>query len=373
MPISLRTFFCVLMLLATACEKLRAVDQPLKVGIIGVTHDHVHWILSRPASSDLKIVGIVESNRELAERYLKRHNLSPELIYSSMEEFTKRQTPDAVLAFGSIREHLEVVKFFAPRGVHIMVEKPLALNLDHAKQMETLAKKNHVQLLTNYETSWYATNHRAFEMVHQDKSIGDLRKIVVHDGHAGPKEIEVSSEFIEWLIDPNENGGGAITDFGCYGINLITWLKQGQRPTSVTAVTQQIKKEIYPLVDDEATIVLTYPKTQGIIQASWNWPISRKDMELYGEKGWIYCKNSNLLEWQLKQGTPVKTAKLPGRTAPLNDPFAYLASIINGAVVPEPYSLSSLENNMLVMEILDAARRSADTGQKIILNERLVP
>jgi hypothetical protein len=51
-------------------------------------------------------------------------------------------------------------------------------------------------------------------------------------------------------------------------------------PLTVTAVTQQIKPEIYPRVDDEATIILTYLHAQGILQASWNWPFDRKDMEV---------------------------------------------------------------------------------------------
>ena len=55
----------------------------------------------------------------------------------------------------------------------------------------------------------------------------------------------------------------------------------------MTAVTQQIKPEIYPRVDDEATIILTYPKAQAIVQASWNWPFDRKDMEVYGQTGYV--------------------------------------------------------------------------------------
>ncbi len=75
--------------------------------------------------------------------------------------------------------------------------------------------------------------------------IGDIRKIVVHDGHNGPKEINVQPEFLNWLVDPKLNGGGALFDFGCYGADLATWLMDGQRPLSVTAVTQQLKPEIY--------------------------------------------------------------------------------------------------------------------------------
>ena len=122
-----------------------------------------------------------------------------------------------------------------------------------------------------------ASNRAAYDLVH-GHALGDVRKVVVHDGHSGPKEIGVGPEFLSWLTDPKLNGGGALFDFGCYGADLMTWLMDGQRPETVTAVTQQIKPEIYPRVDDEATIILTYPKAQAILQASWNWPFDRKDM-----------------------------------------------------------------------------------------------
>ena len=149
--------------------------------------------------------------------------------------------------------------------------------------------------MVNYETTWYPANHEAYSLVHEKNAIGALRKIVVHDGHSGPKEIGCLAAFLEWLTDPVLNGGGALTDFGCYGADLITWLMKGQRPTSVFAVTQQIKPRIYPQVDDEATIVLTYPEAQAIIQASWNWPFNRKDMEIYGQTGFVLVPQNNLL------------------------------------------------------------------------------
>src|SRR5690606_40596134 len=104
-------------------------------------------------------------------------------------------------AFGTIYEHLNVVKVCAPKGIHVMVEKPLAVSLDHARKMEALAKKYNIHLLTNYETTWYASNHKARELLNEG-AIGDIRKVVVRDGHKGPKQIGVNNEFLNWLTDP---------------------------------------------------------------------------------------------------------------------------------------------------------------------------
>ena len=341
------------------------VAGPLKVGVIGLTHTHVHWILGRPDRGDIEIVGIVEPNRDLAERYLKQHKIPLSLHFDSVESMLAKVKPDGVTAFNSIYEHLEVVRTFAPLGIHVLVEKPMAVNAAHAREMVMLARQHGIHLLTNYETTWYATNHRIYEMLHHSDDLGALRKVVVHDGHRGPEEIGVNQEFLDWLTDPVMNGGGAVTDFGCYGVNLINWLTKGRRPETVTAVTQQIKPDKYPKVDDEATIILSYPDMQGIIQASWNWPISRKDIEVYGRKGQVIAKNRHELEFRLSDDDPVEARTLEEREDPLDDPFAYFAAVINGDIKLKPHDLSAPENNLLVNEILDAAIRSAKTGMTV--------
>ena len=343
------------------------VDKaPLKVGVVGLTHTHVHWILGRPDRGDIKIVGIVEPNKELAKRYAAQHGYSMDIVYDTMDKMIKATKPEAVTAFGTIYDHLAVVEKCAPLGIHVMVEKPLAVSMEHAIKMKTLAEKHNIHLLTNYETTWYATNHKAYQMV-QNGDIDNLRKVVVHDGHKGPIELGINQEFLDWLTDPVANGGGALPDFGCYGANLIVWLNKGEKPESVFAMTQTIKPDLYPKVDDEATILLKYPKMQGIIQASWNWPIARKDMEVYGKKGYIFSDNRSKLRYRLNENEEEVTLNLEERKAPLDDPFALLAAVVKNEIKLPPYDLSSLENNMIVVEILDAAKKSAQTGKVIPL------
>ena len=151
--------------------------------------------------------------------------------------------------------------------------------------MIDLAEDAGILLLTNFETSWYASVRNARRIVETDGLT--IRRAVFRHGHKGPIEIGCSSEFLAWLTDPEQNGGGAITDFGCYGAVLMTWLMDGARPTSVHAVTQQLKPGLYPDVDDDATIVLTYPGATAVIQASWAWTHDNKAMDLHTESGSI--------------------------------------------------------------------------------------
>jgi predicted dehydrogenase len=335
-------------------------EEPVRVGVVGLVHTHVHWILGREARGDIEIVGIVEPNRDLAERYAKQHGYSMDIVFDTIDEMIAAKNPEAVTAFNTIYGHLEVVEKCAPLGIHVMVEKPLAVNLEHARKMEALAREHGIYLLTNYETTWYQTNHYINQLV-QKGEMGIVRKIVVHDGHQGPEEIGVNKEFLDWLIDPKWNGAGALTDFGCYGANLVTWLLQGQRPDKVVAVTQQMKPDKYPLVEDEATIVLTYPGTQAIIQASWNWTFSRKDMEVYGTDGLAIAVDGARLQLRSKESDPLREMEVSPLPVTRNDPFAFLAGVIRGTIEMEPYDPSSLENNMIVMEILEEAR--VNSGQ----------
>jgi predicted dehydrogenase len=343
--------------------------KPLRVGIIGLVHTHVHGILGREKIGDIQIVGIVEPNSKLAEAYSKQYGFSMAIVFNTIEEMVSKTKTEAVFAFNTIYDHLKTVEYCAPRGIHVMVEKPLAVSLAHAEKMLALAKKYNIYLLTNYETSWYGSNKAAWEIINDENEIGGIRKIVFRTGHPGPIEIGCPPEFLEWLTDPALNGGGALTDFGCYGANLCTWLMKGELPVSVTAITQQIKLELYPKVEDEATIILTYNKAQVIIQASWNWPYGWKSMEVYGKEGYVFCldrENMLLMRNGKIQKDTVKAALMPEGS---RDPFMYFANVIRGKIKMSTYDLSAPANNEIVMKILEAAKYSAKTGRTVLWKE----
>ena len=341
---------------------------PVTYAIVGLAHDHAYGFIPRARNRpELQLAGIVEPNPDLAAHYARVLNLPTNLFSSSLEALLARTNIQAVATFSSTFQHRQVVEMCASRGIHVMMEKPLAVSLADARAMAAAAKKGGIQVLVNYETSWYLGNQNAYTIIHDQHAIGDIRKIVIRDGHRGPKEIGCSQAFLEWLTDPVLNGGGALTDFGCYGADLITWLMEGQRPLAVFAVTQQIKPEAYPKVEDEATIVLTYPHAQGIIQASWNWPFDRKDMEVYGRTGYVLVPQKDTLRVR-KAGAEESELKLfpPPVPGPATDEIAYLAAVVRGEI--QPSGLSSLEVNLVVTEILEAAKQSAQTGKRVELS-----
>jgi predicted dehydrogenase len=341
-------------------------SQRTRIAVAGLDHDHVFWIFRKLERPDVEFVGFYDSNIELAKRYASRFGLAPNLMFNDLNTMLDTVQPQGVVAFSSIFHHLEAVEICAPRGIHVMVEKPLAVSMEHARKMEALTKQHGIHLLTNYETTWYPTNHEVHRMV-QAGQLGTIRKVHVRDGHHGPVEIGCTPEFLAWLTDPVLNGGGAVIDFGCYGANLATWLMNNQRPQSVTGILQTHKPDVYPKVDDDTTIILTYPGTQVVIQGSWNWTVGRKDMEVYGQTGYTHAVNRTTLTYRLSRTEPEQTVTLDERPAPHNDPFSYFAAVIRGEIVMDEYDLYGLPNNMIAVEILDAARESAKTGQRITL------
>jgi predicted dehydrogenase len=345
-------------------------DEPLRVVIAGMVHGHVDGFLAQVVKrKDVEIAGVAEPDRALFDQYAKKYGLNVKLYHASLQEALAEAKPEAVLIYTNTFEHRKTVEICTQysqqhglKPLTVMMEKPLAVSAEDAHAMVNAATTAHLTVLVNYFTLWEPSRRGAYDVA-KGGEIGEVRKVVTHDGHRGPKEIGVGPEFLGWLTDPKLNGGGALYDFGCYGADFMTWLMKGERPLTVTAVTQAINPDVYPKVDDEATIVLTYPKAQAIVQASWNWPFGRSDVEIYGKTGTVVTRGRDELELRLpgeKQTKEVKAKPLP---EPFDDEITYLRAVVFDGLKPD--GPGSLEMNVLVAEILDAARESAKTGKTI--------
>jgi predicted dehydrogenase len=355
----------LLLLLSAGPSSAQSAAEPLRLGMAGLVHGHASGFLTRNLKRpDFRLVGVAEPDQAVVSTYQQRFDLDRAILFTDVEQMLDRARPQAVVVFSSTFDHLRIVEACAARGIPVMMEKPLAVGMEHARAMERASRKAGIPVMVNYETTWYASNRAAWHLVKEQRALGEIRKIVVHDGHPGPKAINVQPEFFAWLTNPVKNGGGALFDFGCYGANLMTWLMDGRRPIAVTAVTQRFQPDVYRDVDDEATILVEYPSAQGIVQASWNWPFDRKDMEIYGRSGYVFALRGDGLRVRLpgRQEEQSQAAPIP---APENDFLDYLAAVVRKEIAPG--GLSSLENNMVVTEILDAARRSAASGRREVL------
>jgi glucose-fructose oxidoreductase len=341
---------------------------PLRVVIVGLVHGHAEGFLSSAVKrKDIEIVGVEEPDRALFDQYAKKYGLDMKLYHADLQEMLGSTKPQAVLIYTNTFDHRKVVEICAgwstaAKPLTVMMEKPLAVSAADAHAMAKAAEAAKMTVLVNYFTTWEPSRHSAYEMA-KSGAIGNVWKVVAHDGHSGPKEIGVGPEFLSWLTDPKLNGGGALYDFGCYGVDFITWLMGSEKPLTVSAVTLQIKPDVYPKVDDDATIVLTYPKATGIVQGSWNWPFGRSDVEIYGKTGMVKIVNRDTIQVRKQGDKAAEEEKAKGLVPPMDDELTYLRAVVGGELKPD--GPGSLDVNVVVAEILDAARESAKSGKVV--------
>ena len=336
---------------------------PTRLAVVGLDHDHV-WSLLKDIAGEpsAELVAIAETDAALASRAQKEVPGSVK-FYADYVAMLDEAKPEAVIVTTSNDRHLEILRQCAKRHIHYSTEKPMATNAADAREMERLAQEAKIKLMVNYWNAWVPPSHEIFHRVRAGE-VGPIQKITVQYGHRGPKEIGVSRQFASWLYDPVKNGGGAIMDFGCYGAELSLWLKG--RPTRVYATTRKVKVEQNNKVDDDATIVLDYPDATTIIEASWDWPYNKDQVEVFGPKGSLLARHSTLLFRSADargpnvppDGESVALNPLPKETS---NPISYFVDCIrNNKPIEDPVSA---QLNVQVMEVLDAARESARTGK----------
>jgi predicted dehydrogenase len=111
---------------------------------------------------------------------------------------------------------------------------------------------------------------------------------------------------------------------------------------------------------------LTYPHAQAVIQASWNWPFSRKDMEVYGANGYAITVGPDKVRLRHEHERDEQLTTAAPLSATESNSLSYLAAVLSGKLEPKG-DLTALDTNVIVMQILDAARESAHTGRTVRL------
>ncbi len=343
---------------------LPAAAQEYKIAVVSMLHAHVSGHLGEMLQNrNARFVGVAENHPQLVAR-AKRLGVPDNLIFSDWRQMIDQTKPDVVWAFTPSNEHVDVVRYCAPRGIHVMMEKPLAATYRQALEMQALANKYHTLVMTNYGSTWQASNYAVKAAVDAGE-IGPVWRLHGIMGHGGPGDPKTSL-FVAWLADPVQNGGGALIDFGCYLVNWSLWLKG--MPENVYASANHLKPEMYPKVDDNATIVLNYKDGVAILEASWDLPpAERLGNEVYGMKGSIV--GGTIQKGVRRAGARRQTSGEPLPVTPLPperaDPVAYIVDRIRHK---QPLDgPSALDLNVQVQEVLEAAKISIRTGKAVPL------
>ena len=240
------------------------MTSPLRIGVLGLTHDHVWDHLPDVCSnSDTRLVAVADPHQALLGRAEAEFHCRP---FSNPETMLDSEELDAVYIYSDNAAGPELTEMATSRGLHVLIEKPMAADLAGADRMLATADEAGVRLLVNWPFAWWPQMQLALELARQG-AIGDIWQVRYRAAHAGPRELGCSEYFCEWLYDPKRNGpGGAFMDYCCYGA-LLARTMLGM-PTHVTAVAERlVKQEIE--VEDNGLLVMTYPKAIAVSEGSW--------------------------------------------------------------------------------------------------------
>ncbi len=338
------------------------VAQESRIAVVGLVHSHVWGHLSTMvAGESARLVGVAEPNPELVEE-ARKLGVADALVYSDYAAMLDTAKPNIVWAFVENNRHLEIVKECAPRGIHVILEKPLASTYGDALEVKRLAEKHGIHVMTNYQMAWWPSNYVAKGQADSGEvgPVWRLRGIV---GHGGPGSSGVRSKyFFAWLTDPEKNGAGALMDFGCYNALWSLWYKG--RPEKVYAHVNHLRPEIFPRVEDNSTMILSYKDGVGLFEGSWDLPRSFQDLEIFGLKGSLYMTRNGV---ELRQGRkgPTRQLRLDPLPSERSEPIAYMVDVIKNK--KEVDGLVALDINVGVVEIIEAAKRSVATGEAVAL------
>jgi len=339
-----------------------------KIAVIGLVHAHVwghlHTILEGKTA---KLVGLSEPNPELVNE-AKKAGVDQSLIFPDYNRMLDQTKPDIVWAFVENNRHLEIAKACAPRHINLIFEKPLAGSYEDAKQIRELAARYNIRIMTNYQMAWWPANYAAKTAADQGR-IGTIYRLHGIVGHGGPGSEGVRNKyFFDWLTDPVKNGGGALMDFGCYNALWSLWYLG--MPTTVYATVNHLRPDRFPKVEDNATMVLTYPNGVGIFEGSWDMPRSFQDLEIFGRPDGkppasLYMTH-NGVELRQSRGQP---QQLPVEPLPAgqDEPVAYMVSRIDANQPIE--GLTGIDINVNVIHIIDLAKESVKTGRAVKVHD----
>ena len=237
----------------------------LRVGVLGLHHDHVWQNLAAVATGDVgRLVAVAEPSPRLRERVGKEH--AGVDVHSTYDALLERSDLDAVLIFTDKRAGAELGVWALQRGLPVLVEKPMAADLAGAEALLAAARAGRQALMVNWPTAWRPAIRHGLALVRAGR-VGEPVQLNHRGGHAGPREFGCSPEFSEWLYDPSRNGGGALVDYCGYGAVLARTLLG--RPRAVTAVAARLRKPDLR-AEDSAVVVLHYPRALALLEASWN-------------------------------------------------------------------------------------------------------
>ena len=254
---------------------------------LGLHHDHVWSNLEELAATGrAELAGAADADAELLAKYRDRF---PGETTESYDELLSRDGLTAAYVFGSNKLSEDLVVKACERGLHCLVEKPMAATLAGAERMHAAARASGVRLMVNWPFAWWPQLRHGIYMA-QVGELGQLWQVRYRAAHQGPVELGCSRQFCEWLYDAELNGAGALMDYCCYGAVLAEVLLGQPESVSGLRIRTGLKPDL--ALEDNAVLLLKYPHALATTEASWTQigHLTSYSTTIYGSKGTIHIE-----------------------------------------------------------------------------------
>src|SRR5205807_3716670 len=132
-----------------AAQSPEAADpKPLRLAIAGLEHGHVSGFLRALKNrKDVQLVGVFDADAALTRKYAQTYELDNAVLFTDLGKMLETTKPEAVATFTSTYDHPIVVEACANRKIHVMMEKPLAVSMEHAHRIEQAAKRSGIHVI----------------------------------------------------------------------------------------------------------------------------------------------------------------------------------------------------------------------------------
>ncbi len=347
------------------------MDKKLRVGVVGlgIGRAHIGGFQKHPKA---EVVAIADIDEQRLKRAGDEFSIPGR--YTDYRKMLKSERLDIVSVATPNVFHKPITIAALEAGCHVLCEKPMAMNATEARAMAAAAKKARRRLMINFS---YRFNEQAWIMKKQVQSgiLGDIYfgRTVWHRRRGMPG-------FGGWFGQKKMSGGGPLIDLGVHRLDLALWLMDYPKPSVIIGSTYDhiarpiAKKEGKKFdVEDLACGMIKFKKGATlIVEASWAANIKEAEQmstRLLGTKGGLLHFNLNAgydfdMELYIEQNGSQFNIALDKKMSVKDKPASAMAHLADCIIANKPH-IATAEEGIIVMEILDAIYRSAESGKPV--------
>jgi predicted dehydrogenase len=290
------------------------MNRKLRMGMVGGSKDafigEVHRMAANLDGEIELVCGAFSSSPEKSKRTGELLYLEESRVYGTYEEMIlkeaalpKEKRMDFVSIVTPNHMHYAPAALALKHGFHVMIDKPLALSLGEAKELEELVAHSGLLFGLTHTYTGYPMVKQARHMIAMGE-FGQIRKVYVEypQGWLSRPMEQKGNKQAAWRTDPSKSGkSGCMGDIGTHAENMVEFVT-GLKITRLCAQLN-IVVDNRPIDDDGAVLLEFDNGATGVLTASQIAAGEENNLKVrvYGEKGgveWAHADpNSLLIKW----------------------------------------------------------------------------